>query len=220
MLLLGFGMSHEDALELGYAAALGDRYRLICVSPRGHGGSPAPRETSAYVLDALVADIAELLTRLQIDKAEVWGYSLGAKLALGLGAEHPQRVERLLLGGFERKSDFEPGADIVLQTLRQGGEAWRDLWQSLMSVPGGMAQRLQAADMDALQALRRGERDWPDMLDLLKRVACPLRLYVADACFAKADMLEMAEQLGRTCIVVPDADHFALLPCSESLITI
>ncbi|MBM2886273.1 alpha/beta hydrolase [Chromobacterium phragmitis] len=213
LLLLGFGMSHEDALALGYVAALRDHYRLICVSPRGIGVCPAPSETSAYAMESMVADIADLLTQLGIEKALVWGYSLGAKLALGLAAWHPHCIERILLGGFERKSDFEPETDIVLTTLRQGGEAWGDLWQSLMVVPVDMARRLQAADMHALQALRRGERDWPDMLDLLKQATCPVDLYAADNCFARTDMLKMARQTGRQCEVVSNADHFSLLHC-------
>ncbi|MGR2682618.1 alpha/beta fold hydrolase [Chromobacterium haemolyticum] len=213
LLLLGFGMSHEDVLALGYVEVLQDRYRLICVSPRGHGASPAPSATSAYALESIVLDIADLLTQLGIERVSVWGYSLGAKLALGFAAWYPHRTESLLLGGFERKSDFEPKTDIVLTSLRQDGDAWRDLWQSLMVVPMAMARRLQDANLDALQALRLGEREWPDMLDLLKQATCPVQLYVAENCFAKVDMLEMARQAGRQCEVVSDVDHFSLLHC-------
>ncbi|WP_145964016.1 alpha/beta fold hydrolase [Chromobacterium phragmitis] len=211
LLLLGFGMGHEDAIELGYAAAMKNRCRLICVSPRGHGTSPAPGEVSAYGLEAIVSDIAQALDGLQVEKTAVWGYSLGAKLALGLAAWHPQRVERMLLGGFETQSVFSPETDIVLEALRQGGEAWRDLWRRLMPVPAGMAERLAAADRKALQALRLAEKEWPDMGSLLGQCEMPVALYAADRCFARANMAALAEAHGLACAILPGCDHFSLL---------
>lgn len=219
LLLLGFGMSREDALELGYVAALQNRWRLICVSPRGHGASPAPHGADRYRLPAIVADIAALLDTLGVQKTAVWGYSLGAKFALGLAAWHPRRVSGLLLGGFEQNSDFVAADDIVMQTLRQGGAAWRALWQQLMAVPPGMAARLEASDMAALQALRLAEKDWPDMAGLLARLEVEPTLYAAEGCFARQDMEKMAAARKLSCVLLPGCDHFTLLAQSEKAVS-
>jgi len=218
VLLLGFGMGHEDAYELGYLAPLIGRYQVICVSARGHGASPAPLAADAYALADIVADIDALLARLSVHDALVWGYSLGAKFALGLAAWHPERVGGLVLGGFERHSRVDVEKDLVLETLRAGGQPWCALWQRLMPVPPGMASRLQGCNREALRALRLAEGTWPDLGELLAQVKVPVRMYAAADCFALADMQELAASRGDTCTVLSECDHFSLLAQPERVV--
>jgi pimeloyl-ACP methyl ester carboxylesterase len=76
------------------AEALSPARRILAVDLRGRGQSDKPAE--GYDIGTHVADLAGLLDSLQIDRAAVVGWSLGAKVALALAAVHPARVERLI----------------------------------------------------------------------------------------------------------------------------
>jgi pimeloyl-ACP methyl ester carboxylesterase len=73
------------------------RYRLIIPDQRGHGASDAP--DCCYDLTQLADDARQLLDALQIDRAAVAGHSMGSMVTMALAADHPERVERIVLLG-------------------------------------------------------------------------------------------------------------------------
>lgn len=75
--------------------ALAERFRVVSVDHRGHGGSDvAPGPTT---FDDLGADVVALLDRLGIERTSWAGVSLGGMLGMWLATHHPERVERLAL---------------------------------------------------------------------------------------------------------------------------
>jgi 3-oxoadipate enol-lactonase len=71
------------------------RHRLIVPDLRGHGRSaPLP---GPYTVAQLAADVADLLDRLNVRRADVLGYSHGGAVAQQLARDHPHRVDRLVL---------------------------------------------------------------------------------------------------------------------------
>lgn len=60
----------------GGQAPLAESFRLITVDLRGHGQSPAPAETAT--VERMAADVAELVTELDLTGAIGIGWSLGA----------------------------------------------------------------------------------------------------------------------------------------------
>lgn len=60
----------------GGQAPLAESFRLITVDLRGHGQSPAPAETAT--VERMAADVAELVTELDLTGAIGVGWSLGA----------------------------------------------------------------------------------------------------------------------------------------------
>ncbi len=54
----GFTQSLEHWAECGYVAPLQQKYRMILIDARGHGGSDKPHDETSYTLDRLVADVA------------------------------------------------------------------------------------------------------------------------------------------------------------------
>lgn len=72
-------------------ANLSKDYRVIAFDNRGHGLSGKPHEADAYGVE-MVEDIVRLMDHLEIEKAHVVGYSMGAFITLKLIAMHPDRL--------------------------------------------------------------------------------------------------------------------------------
>lgn len=211
-LVFGFGMTLHEWAEFGYVARLQDRFRLVAIEPRGHGGSSSPRAPEAYRLDDLASDVLAVLDHLELSRALVWGYSLGAKIALALAAARPERVSGLVLGGLELRAAGEPRGDLVTDTLARGGDAWRALWQQMFAVPPATAERLARVDAPALIALRRAEFAWDSLADAARRVAAPCLLYAGEACFFRDATRDAARLFARSRYVErAGANHFAVM---------
>ncbi|WP_373495150.1 alpha/beta fold hydrolase [Aquiflexum sp.] len=59
-----------------------DQFRVVCISLRGHGGSPtpSPNTTDQYSLELLAADIIHLIEDLKLDRIHYVGNSAGGVL--------------------------------------------------------------------------------------------------------------------------------------------
>jgi pimeloyl-ACP methyl ester carboxylesterase len=77
------------------AEGLSGRHRMLAMDLRGRGLSEKP--ASGYSVAHHCRDIVGLMDDLQMETVVVMGHSLGAVIALALAAEHPRRVERLVL---------------------------------------------------------------------------------------------------------------------------
>ena len=74
---------------------LAAEFRVVRFDLRGHGRSPVP--PGPYALTDLAEDVIALLDRLGIARAHVAGVSLGGMIAMRLGIDAPERVDRLVL---------------------------------------------------------------------------------------------------------------------------
>jgi pimeloyl-ACP methyl ester carboxylesterase len=73
------------------------KHRLIIPDQRGHGASDKP--ACCYSLSAFAHDAMLLLDAKSIRRASVVGHSLGSMVGQLIAAEHPERVEKLVLMG-------------------------------------------------------------------------------------------------------------------------
>ena len=78
-----------------YAPAFVKRFRVTLLDLRGHGRSDTPHR--GYAPSNLARDLAELLDRLQIEKAHFLTHSFGGIVAMNLAREAPHRVKSLVL---------------------------------------------------------------------------------------------------------------------------
>ncbi len=78
--------------------ALSKDFTAITFDCRGHGESGKPKGTKDYGTE-MVEDVVRLLDHLQVEKAHIVGYSMGAFLAAKLVELHPERVKSVILGG-------------------------------------------------------------------------------------------------------------------------
>ena len=74
---------------------LAARLRLVRFDHRGHGRSPVP--TGPYEIGDLARDVLKLMDVLGLERASYCGLSLGGMVGMWLGANAPERVDRLVL---------------------------------------------------------------------------------------------------------------------------
>jgi pimeloyl-ACP methyl ester carboxylesterase len=73
--------------------------RVIALDIRGHGRSSKLTDPAAYHSATMAGDVHALLDHLGLERADIMGYSMGARIASFLAVDYPQRVRSLILGG-------------------------------------------------------------------------------------------------------------------------
>ena len=73
--------------------------RVIALDNRGHGESDKLYEPERYGAPEMAEDARRLLDHLGIERADVLGYSMGARIAAFLVFAHPERVRSVIFGG-------------------------------------------------------------------------------------------------------------------------
>jgi pimeloyl-ACP methyl ester carboxylesterase len=73
--------------------------RVIAYDNRGHGQSDKLYDPDAYGAPAMAEDARRLLDHLGVERADVLGYSMGARIAAFLTFAHPKRVRSVIFGG-------------------------------------------------------------------------------------------------------------------------
>ena len=101
LLIHGFASNHAvNWVNTLWTKTLGhDGRRVIAVDNRGHGQSEKLYDPAKYSTSLMARDAVNLLDHLGIARADVMGYSMGARITAFMALEHPARVRRAILGG-------------------------------------------------------------------------------------------------------------------------
>jgi pimeloyl-ACP methyl ester carboxylesterase len=70
---------------------------LILLDNRGTGASQAPQDPVTYRVDRLVRDVEALRGHLGLDRMDLFGHSASGGICLLYAAEHPRRLDHLVL---------------------------------------------------------------------------------------------------------------------------
>ena len=73
--------------------------RVIAFDNRGHGESSKLYDSAEYEIGIMAGDISALMDHLNIERADVMGYSLGSRMTAVLALREPQRLRSAILGG-------------------------------------------------------------------------------------------------------------------------
>lgn len=107
LLVMGLGMNATGWWRT--VPVLAEGFEVVAFDNRGSGRSDRP--PGPYTMERLVDDAADVLDAARIERAHVYGVSLGGMIAQQLALAHPERVGRLVLG-----STTAGGADVALPT--------------------------------------------------------------------------------------------------------
>ena len=213
---LGMSMSLWDPQMRRLSATL----QVVRYDHRGHGQSPVP--LGPYTLEDLGQDVVRLLDRLNVDRVSFCGLSLGGMVGIWLGANAPERVDRLVLcctaARMPRPEDFSERARRVRQDgLASVADAVIARWftkdfaaRHPESIAWVRAMLLAtpaegyAAACDVIAAM--------DQRQDLPRIAA--RTLVIAGTLDQATPPEQAYEIGRAIpgaevVVIPDAAHLA-----------
>jgi pimeloyl-ACP methyl ester carboxylesterase len=100
--------------------------RVIAFDNRGHGLSQKLYAPGDYRSDLMARDAANLLAHLGVERADVMGYSMGARIGSFLALAEPPLVRSLILGGLGDR-------------LVHGG-----------GLPAGVAEAMEAPSLESL----------------------------------------------------------------------
>jgi pimeloyl-ACP methyl ester carboxylesterase len=74
-------------------------FRVIAFDNRGHGDSSKLYDLEDYHIGTMASDITALMDHLGIERADVMGYSLGARMTAYLATSRPERIRSAIFGG-------------------------------------------------------------------------------------------------------------------------
>src|ERR1700724_204298 len=73
--------------------------RVIALDNRGHGDSTKLYDASEYEIATMAGDVTALMDHLNIERADVMGYSLGSRMTAVLALKEPGRLRSAIFGG-------------------------------------------------------------------------------------------------------------------------
>jgi 2-succinyl-6-hydroxy-2,4-cyclohexadiene-1-carboxylate synthase len=227
VLLHGFTGSGESWSSI--SRDLAKRHRVVTIDIIGHGASSAPADPSPYDFEQALHDLADVTAQLGITRAAWLGYSMGGRLALGMGVRHPGRVSALVLESAtagihdeqERHQRAEADLDLARRIEEAGVEAFVDewerlpIWENQRALPDEVLRhqrevRLRNRAIGLANSLRgMGQGSQPSYWDRLSEIEVPV-LLIAGALDRK--FVGIAGQMGvrianATLSVVPGAGH-------------
>jgi pimeloyl-ACP methyl ester carboxylesterase len=146
--LSGIGTSFGTVLPL-----LTRTRRVIAVELQAHGRTPDINRP--LTVEHFAADVVELLDRLGVDRADMFGWSMGAAVTLQLGTHHADRVGRLVLASVSFHADgVHPGLMDGIQDLQPEhlhGSEFHDEYLRTAPDPAGwptLVTKIKAFDAD------------------------------------------------------------------------
>ena len=170
-------------------SALAESRRAIAVEFQGHGHTADTDRPFSY--ERFADDTAALLEHLGIDRADVYGYSLGGGVALQLGLRHPDRVGKLVLASASSSSDglypeVVGGIENITPELFDS-TPWRSAYDRTASDPSAfptLVEKLKQLDMTPF--------DWP-----IDDLAAPALILIGDSDGTRLEhAVEMFRRLG------------------------
>jgi pimeloyl-ACP methyl ester carboxylesterase len=179
--------------------------RAIALDNRGHGESQKLYEVARYHTALMAEDARALLDHLHIERADVMGYSMGARIASFLALKHPGRVRSAILGGLGIKLVSGVG---LPEDIAVALEA-----PSLADVADPMGRTFRAfadqtkSDRRALAACIRGTRQTLSK-DEVAQIRVPMLIAVGTKDVVAGSAQDLAALIpGARAIDIPDRDH-------------
>ncbi|HQY13732.1 MAG: alpha/beta hydrolase [Ilumatobacteraceae bacterium] len=208
LLLCGWSRWADTWWDAGYVGGLGEGYRVIAVDRLGHGESDKPHDPAEYLEQLIVADIVGVLDAERVDRALVWGFSMGARNAASFAVMEPTRVAALVCGGGGPLPASEGARErtLDLAELVKTVDGMTLVLRSMGTPDEGISLSLLRNDPAALSAAMAGAAEWRPAAD---DVDAPSLWYMGsddDGGFWAAD-IELATRLGVETHLVPGADH-------------
>jgi pimeloyl-ACP methyl ester carboxylesterase len=180
--------------------------RVIALDNRGHGASSKLYDPAAYHSALMADDVRALIDHLGLPRADVMGYSMGARNTAFLALANPDHVRSAVLGGVG--GHLVGGVGLRPDAIAQALEV-----PSLADVSDPAARLFRAfaeqtkSDLRALAACMRGSRQ-PLERQALAGMAVPVLVAAGTKDSVAGAPEELAALIpGARVLSIPDRDH-------------
>src|SRR4051812_6068497 len=195
---------------------LAQNRRVIGVELQGHGHTPDTGRPMS--INRFADDVAELLDHLRIERADLWGFSLGALTATGVAVRNPSKVGRLVLAAVNIRPDgYHPEITAPEQNdprlpTEQEFAGWQAAYDAVAPNPDDFFPFLER-----LQPVVHDWRGWT--ADEIRSVTAPTFLVVGDRDFVRLDHAAEMLDLFPDCrlAVLPATTHTQVMQRSDEL---
>jgi pimeloyl-ACP methyl ester carboxylesterase len=182
-----------------------DGRRVVALDNRGHGQSEKLYDPHAYDLTFMADDVARLLDHLGLERVDVMGYSLGARIATHFALRHGQRLRSLILGGVGANLVDDKGLRPGLAEAMEAKQI-EDIADPTLKIFRGFAESTRS-DLAALAACARGAKQPVSATDLA-RITVPTLVCVGTRDDVAGDPRPLATMFPNIQIVeIPGRDH-------------
>lgn len=196
--------------------ALAKNRQVIAVELQGHGHTGDIDRP--MTIEQLADDVAELLKHLQIEQADIFGYSMGGTVALGVAVRHPKLVRKLAINGsyYGKTEDaFEPAT-----------------YKQFKSLPADFAPPVLKGPYDKVAP---DPKQWPVLVAKVKKMGLEFKGFTRDEMKAitahvlitlgdhdgvrPEHAVEMYRLIPNSQLAIfPAADHFMILQKPDKLL--
>ncbi|MDO8377766.1 alpha/beta fold hydrolase [Phenylobacterium sp.] len=214
VLVHGFASNRSEGWKRTgwYAAFERRRIRCIALDQRGHGESAKPHDPAAYTRDKLASDVIALLDHLDLNRVDLFGYSMGSRTALATALKAPDRVSNLMLGGVGGALIGEramPAGNPMAQAMLADDP--ETITEPMLKSFRQFADE-QGEDRQALAAFT-GAQNPPFDRDAMAMLPMPVLVVAGQRDTGAGDPEELARIFPHAHgITVPGCDHFSAIP--------
>jgi 3-oxoadipate enol-lactonase len=182
---------------------LRNRYRILRLDTRGHGGSSAP--PGPYSIEMLATDAIGLLDLLAVRRTHFVGISMGGMIAQVLARKYPERIAKLVL------------CDTVASVSPEMGPTWEERIQAAQT--GGMEA---LADQTLERWLSREFRQKrPEIADRIRNMILQTSVAGYTGCCRAISTFDFFDELtgigAPTLIITGEKDEHAPVSVAESI---
>ena len=199
VMLHGLFLSIQEWYEDNYVEKLRSENQLILIDQRGRGKSDKPHHSDSYSLNIFRDDVIMVLDELEINRTNVFGFSMGGWVTYSLARCYPERINSIIVSdGVPEREDPNLFRNMI-NTM--------DEWiPELQDATPADKSRLLNNDRLALLALTEWvEKDIQDILDFVDStidlIDLPCLVFVS----GPADDSDEYRLLKKTADTIPDA---------------
>lgn len=188
IMLHGLLMDGKSWRNNGVISLFSSFFHVVCPDLLGHGESEKPPASELYTLKKQALSIVKIMDELGYEKAHIIGYSSGAWVALGLLNHHPERLDSVVLGGWDLKNGLPETPD---------GKLSFDMFMSYArSTAPELTSGLTLDDQESARCFFNELRKYSEKKEALFPYKTPILLWAGANDPYYSPMTEIAEQYG------------------------
>jgi pimeloyl-ACP methyl ester carboxylesterase len=219
LVVLHGGVMNAETCFGAMIPRLAEAHRVIAVDLQGHGHTAD--SDRPVTLANFADDVVGLLDHLGIDRADLFGFSLGSLVSTEMAVTHPTRVGRLVLASGHIRADgyhpeiLAPEQTSPLLPTEEDFEAMRVAYEAVAPDPEHFFPFLEK-----MQPVVSGFEGWSDAA--IGRIGGPTLLIVGDRDFVRLEHAALMLELfpDAQLAVLPATTHVQVIRRTDALLAL